>query len=123
VAPAGTIAPEPVPLTPPPLRQKEHPHRLGRRRDLHVHVRHHLRRRGRVRLVSPLDPEVPPVGEEIHLPGPSILPVLTAIGITLMLVGVTTFIELTVIGGVLTLWCIVRWIKDTRAEIDELPLD
>jgi hypothetical protein len=73
--------------------------------------------------VSPLDPEVPPVGEEIHLPGPSILPVLTAIGITLMLVGVTTFIELTVIGGVLTLWCIVRWIKDTRAEIDELPLD
>ena len=73
--------------------------------------------------MSPLDPEIPPVGEEIHLPGPSILPVLTAIGITLVLVGVTTFIELTVIGGVLTLWCIVRWIKDTRAEIDELPLD
>lgn len=73
--------------------------------------------------MSPLDPEVPPVGEEIHLPGPSILPVLTAIGITLTLVGITTFIELTVVGGVLTLWCIVRWIKDTRSEIDELPLD
>jgi hypothetical protein len=73
--------------------------------------------------VSPLDPEVPPVGEEIHLPGPSILPVLSAVGITLTLVGITTFIELTVIGGVLTLWCIVRWIKDTRGEIDELPLD
>jgi hypothetical protein len=73
--------------------------------------------------MSPLDPEIPPVGEEIHLPGPSILPVLTAVGITLVLVGVTTFIELTVIGGVLTLWCIVRWIKDTRAEINELPLD
>jgi hypothetical protein len=53
--------------------------------------------------MSPLDPEVPPVGEEIHLPGPSILPVLTAVGITLTLVGITTFIELTVIGGVLTL--------------------
>lgn len=73
--------------------------------------------------MSPLDPEVPPIGEEIHLPGPSILPVLTAVGITLTLVGITTFVELTVIGGVLTLWCIVRWIKDTRSEVDELPLD
>jgi hypothetical protein len=73
--------------------------------------------------VSPLDPEVPPVGEEIHLPAPSILPLLSAVGITLTLVGITTFIELTVIGGVLTLACIVRWFKDTRGEIDELPLD
>jgi hypothetical protein len=72
--------------------------------------------------MSPLDPEVPPVGEEIHLAGPSILPVLTAVGITLTLVGITTFIELTVIGGVLTLACIVRWFKDTRSEIDDLPL-
>jgi hypothetical protein len=73
--------------------------------------------------VSPLDPELPPVGEEIHLPGPTILPLLTAVGLTLFLVGFTTFIEFTVAGGVLTLWCIVRWIKDTRHEIDELPLD
>ncbi len=73
--------------------------------------------------MSPLDPDVPPAGEEIHLPGPSILPMLTALGITLALVGVTTFIELTVIGGLLTLVCVVRWIKDTRREIDELPLD
>jgi hypothetical protein len=73
--------------------------------------------------MSPLDPDVPPVGEEIHLPGPSILPLLTAVGVTLLVVGITTFIELTVIGGILTLWCVVRWIKDTRHEIDELPLD
>jgi len=73
--------------------------------------------------VSPLDPEVPPVGEEIHLPGPTILPVLTAVGLTLFLIGFTTFIEFTVAGGVLTVWCIARWIKDTRREIDELPLD
>jgi hypothetical protein len=73
--------------------------------------------------VSPLDPDVPPVGEEVHLPGPSILPLLTAVGATLTLVGITTFIELTVIGGVMTIWCIVRWVKDTRNEVDELPLD
>jgi hypothetical protein len=73
--------------------------------------------------VSPRDPEIPPVGEEIHLPGPSILPLLTAVGITLALVGITTMIELTVIGVILTVVCVARWIKDTRREIDELPLD
>jgi hypothetical protein len=73
--------------------------------------------------MSPLEQEAPPVGEEIHLPGPSLLPVLTALGITLALVGVTTFIELTIAGGILTIVCAVRWIKETRREIDELPLD
>jgi hypothetical protein len=73
--------------------------------------------------MSPLDPEVPPAGEEIHLPGPSMLPLLTAVGITLTLVGVTTFIELTIAGGILTIVCILRWIGDTRRDVDELPLD
>jgi hypothetical protein len=73
--------------------------------------------------MTPLEPEPPPVGEEIHLPGPSVVPVLTAVGITLTLVGITTFIELTVLGAILTVGCVVRWIKDTRRDIDELPLD
>jgi len=73
--------------------------------------------------VSPLDPEIPPAGEEIHLPGPSMLPVLTAVGITLALVGITTFIELTVVGVIMTVVCIWRWVGDTRREIEELPLD
>ncbi len=73
--------------------------------------------------MSPLDPDVPPVGEEIHLPGPSILPLLTAVGITLALVGVTTFIEFTVVGVILTVVCVARWIKDSIHETNELPLD
>jgi hypothetical protein len=73
--------------------------------------------------MSPLDPEIPPAGEEIHLPGPSLLPILTAVGVTLAFVGITTYIELTVIGVLLTIGCIWRWIGDTRHEIDELPLD
>ena len=33
----------------------------------------HLLHRGRaLHLMSPLDPEIPPTGEEIHLPGPSL---------------------------------------------------
>lgn len=73
--------------------------------------------------MSPLDPEIPPAGEEIHLPGPTILPLLTAVGITLAIVGVTTSLILVIGGGVLTLACLIRWIMDTRSEIDELPLD
>ena len=73
--------------------------------------------------MSPLDPEIPPTGEEIHLPGPSILPLLTAAGITLALVGITTIIWVSIAGAILTIVCIVRWIGDTRRDIDELPLD
>lgn len=71
--------------------------------------------------MSPVDQEAPPAGEEIHLPGPTLLPVLTAVGITLAVIGLTTFIELTVIGAILTIVCAIRWIRDTRADIDQLP--
>jgi len=73
--------------------------------------------------VTPLDPDVPPVGEEIHLPEPSVVPVLTAIGIMLTLIGFTTFIELTIAGVLLTMGCVIAWIRRTRVDVDELPLD
>jgi hypothetical protein len=73
--------------------------------------------------VSPLDPDVPPPGEEIHLPGPSLLPVLLTVGITLALVGVTLGPVLWVPGVILTLVIVVRWVADTRREIDELPAE
>jgi hypothetical protein len=64
----------------------------------------------------------PPVGEEIHLPGNSLLPVLTAVGITVALIGLTTTWLLIIAGAILTLVCIVRWIRDTRRDVSELPL-
>jgi hypothetical protein len=73
--------------------------------------------------MSPLDPEVPPTGEEVHLPGPSIDPLLLAVGITVALVGVTTSIFLVIAGILLSLVIIVRWIRGAREDIDELPLE
>jgi hypothetical protein len=73
--------------------------------------------------MSPLDPEIPPAGEEIHLPGPTILPLLSAAGITLAIVGITTSLILVIGGAVLTIACVIRWIMETRSKIDELPLD
>jgi hypothetical protein len=65
--------------------------------------------------------DVPPVGEEIHLPGNSAIPLLMAVGITLALIGVTTFPIISVVGTLIVLWTLVRWIRDTRHDIDELP--
>lgn len=73
--------------------------------------------------MSPLDREVPPAGEEIHLPGHSLQPLLLALGITIALIGITTSIVIVIIGGVLTLAVTIRWIADTRRDIDELPLE
>ena len=72
--------------------------------------------------MSPVDPEIPPVGEEIHLPGGSVQPLLLTIGITMALVGVTTTIVLVIAGGALALWTIARWIADARRDIVELPV-
>lgn len=65
---------------------------------------------------------VPPVGNEIHLPGPSLQPLLLTVGITMGLVGLTTFRVMLYAGIVLTVVVLVRWIADTRAEIAHLPL-
>ena len=46
--------------------------------------------------MTPLEPELPPGGEEIHLPGPSIQPLLLAFGITIAIVGITTFFVLVI---------------------------
>lgn len=73
--------------------------------------------------MTALDRDVAPAGEEIHLPGQSIQPLLLALGITLALIGVTTTIVLVIIGGVLSLAVIARWIADTRRDVDALPLE
>ena len=67
--------------------------------------------------------QVPPAGEPIHLPDPSYLPVLTAAGITIALVGIVVTWVLVAIGALIALVAIFRWIRQTREEIAELPLE
>ena len=66
---------------------------------------------------------LPPLGEEIHVPGPSLLPLITAIGITLGVVGITTIMEISILGWIITAVCVYRWIKTTNEDIDELPVE
>jgi Cytochrome c oxidase subunit IV len=69
------------------------------------------------------DEAAAPVGEAVHLPGPSYLPVLTAAGTSIAVVGVVIWWVLVVIGGLIAFVAIWRWIRETREEISELPLE
>ena len=73
--------------------------------------------------MSPLDRPVPPAGEDIHIPGPSIQPVLLAAGITLALLGITINVVLLIAGLVLTVAVLFAWIRGARREIEELPAE
>jgi hypothetical protein len=73
--------------------------------------------------MSPVDNDLPPAGEEIHLPGPTIQPLLVTLGITMILVGLTFRWYLVVAGVILTVAVIIRWTIDTKRDIDHLPLD
>jgi hypothetical protein len=68
------------------------------------------------------DEALPPVGEEIHLPGPSIMPLVLAIGITMSVIGITISPKILVpIGLITTVTTIFLWIRSTRSEIADLP--
>ena len=63
----------------------------------------------------------PPAGEELHLPGPTILPFACAIAITLIVVGTTISIILSIVGVVALVIIVIRWVADTRRDVGELP--
>jgi hypothetical protein len=67
--------------------------------------------------------ETPPVGEEIHLPGPSLIPLLVGIAITAIVIGSTLGWWLSIVGLILFVVTVGVWIRDTRRDIDDLPED
>ena len=73
--------------------------------------------------MSPLDRPIPPAGEEIHIPGPSLQPLLLTVGITIALLGITIWWPLTAFGVILTLAVLFVWIREAREEYAHLPLD
>jgi hypothetical protein len=67
--------------------------------------------------------DVPPAGEAVHLPGPSLLPVVVAAGVAVAIVGVVISWVVVVLGAVPAVIAIARWIRETREDISELPLE
>ena len=66
---------------------------------------------------------VPPVGEEIHMPAPSILPLINAASLALAIVSITLTWYLVAFGGAVFVITTIKWIADTRRDIADLPLD
>ena len=66
---------------------------------------------------------LPQPTEEIHLPDPSYLPPVMALGITLAITGIVIGLPVLIIGVIIFLITLVRWIRRTREEMGQLPLD
>lgn len=71
--------------------------------------------------MSQLEKPVPPSGEEIHLPGGSLHPLLLTVGIACSLVGITTFPVVMIGGIILTVVVLYKWIQEARQEMASLP--
>lgn len=75
-------------------------------------------------MADPRDPTAaPPVGEEVHMPAASIIPLLNAAGLALAIISITLSWWLVGAGLLLFLVTTVRWVADVRRDIAELPLD
>ena len=70
-----------------------------------------------------LNGSTPPVGEEIHMPAASILPLLNAAALAGAIVSITLSWLLVAVFLVLFLITTIRWVADVRRDIAELPLD
>jgi hypothetical protein len=75
--------------------------------------------------VSDLDRHdaAPPVGEQIHMPAPSVLPLINAAGLALAIVSITLTWYLVAFGALVFVVTAIKWIGDTRRDISELPLE
>jgi hypothetical protein len=61
--------------------------------------------------------------EQIHVPSPSLIPLGTAVGITVALVGLILSWWIVAAGGAILVLAVARWIRAVREEIASLPTE
>ena len=66
---------------------------------------------------------LPPVGEEVHMPESSVLPLINAAALAAAIVSITVSWWLVGAAGIVFLGTTIRWIRDVRRDIANLPLD
>jgi hypothetical protein len=65
----------------------------------------------------------PSAGEAVHMPAPSVLPLINAAALAFAIVCITVSWVLVGVGLLVFLVTTIRWIADTRHAIAELPLE
>ena len=71
--------------------------------------------------MTQIERDTPPVGEELHIPGPSIQPAVATFGLVLLLLGLIDKLPVAVIGLLILVGAAVSWIGAARREFRELP--
>jgi hypothetical protein len=66
---------------------------------------------------------IPPAGEEIHMPAPSLIPIVNAAALAIAIVSITLTWYIVALGGLVFAVTTVKWIADVRRDIAELPLE
>jgi hypothetical protein len=73
---------------------------------------------------APDEPMVaPPVGEEVHMPASSALPLINAAALAAAIVAITLSWWVVGVAMLIFLATTVRWVRDVKRDIAELPLD
>jgi Cytochrome c oxidase subunit IV len=65
----------------------------------------------------------PPVGEEVHMPAPSAIPLINAASLALAIVAITLSWWIVGFALIVFIATTIRWIRDVKRDIAELPLD
>ena len=68
-------------------------------------------------------PGITPVGEEVHMPEPSALPLINAAALAIAIVSITISWWLVAVAALIFLATAIRWIRDVKRDIADLPLE
>jgi hypothetical protein len=63
------------------------------------------------------------VGEEIHMPAPSLIPLINSAALAVAIIAITVSWTVVVLAMIVFLVTTVKWIADVRRDIAELPLE
>ena len=74
-------------------------------------------------MTEPRESAAPPAGEQIHMPSPSILPLINAAALAAAIIGITASRFLVIVGLIVFLITTVIWVRDTKRDIDALPAE
>jgi len=66
---------------------------------------------------------IPPAGEAVHMPEPSIIPLVNAAALAIAIVSLTLSWYTVALGGVVFLITAIKWIADVRRDLEALPLE
>jgi hypothetical protein len=67
--------------------------------------------------------DAPPIGEQIHMPESSRLPIVNAAGLSIAIIGITISRVMVAFGLLIFLVTTVAWVRAAARELDELPAE